>query len=153
MRLLRRPQIHRWIGAPLAMAGWVVLTYGFRLGTAVAQRTWDSVTASVVLLALSAAVILAAIRRRRRLPVGWESAVVRVFAALAGAWSVFRLVTTWTGGHPAAFVAVHTVIAGVLLGLAVASWRRPLPTPSGLPDRAGHALQRVPSAGGVPFSR
>lgn len=131
------------------MAGWVVLTYGFRLGTAVAQRTWDSVAASVVLLALSAAVVVGSVRGRRR-SVGWLPRVVRVFAVLAAGWSVFRLVTTWTGEHAAAFVAVHTVIAGVLLVLAVASWRSPAgPVGAGRQD----AAQRVPSAGGVPVSR
>lgn len=141
------------------MAGWVVLTYGFRLGTAIAQRTWDSVAASVVLLALSAGVVAAALHRRNRggRPGGgggptWERPLVRAFAALAAAWSVFRLVTTWTGGHGPAFVAVHTVIAGVLLALAAASWRST--RSEGPTDRpAGQAPQRVPSAGGVPSSR
>ena len=140
---LRRP-----LAAPLAMAGWVVLTYGFRLGTAVAQRTWDSVSASVVLLACSAAVVVAAVRRSRSNPVGWERTVVRAFAALAAAWSVFRLATTWTGGHGAAFVAVHTVIAGVLLLLAAASWASTRGRGAQL-----SAAQRVPSAGAVPRTR
>lgn len=133
------------------MAGWVVLTYGFRLGTAIAQRTWDSVAASVVLLAFSAAVALAAMRRRRGSVPGWERPVVRAFAALATGWSVFRLATVWTGDHPVAFVAVHTVIAGVLLVLAGLSWRSTARTRVG-PSAHG-AGQRVPSAGGAPASR
>ncbi len=130
------------------MAGWVVITYGFRLGTAIAQRSWDSVTASVVLLGGAAGVVVSAVRRARGNPAGWEAGLVRAFAGLAAAWSLFRLITTWANGHDAAFVAVHTVIAGVLLALAAASWRS-----------AGHgsvqagAAQRVPSAGGVPRSR
>lgn len=135
------------------MAGWVVVTYGFRLGTAIAQRTWDSVAASVVLLGFSAAVVVAAVVRRHGSVVGWERPVVRAFAALAAAWSVFRLATTWTGGHATAFVAVHTVIAGVLLVLAVLSWRaasRPGPES---PTPGQEAAQRVPPAGGVPSSR
>ena len=135
------------------MAGWVVVTYGFRLGTAIAQRTWDSVAASVVLLGFSAAVVVAAVGRRHGSVVSWERPVVRGFAGLAAAWSVFRLVTTWAGDHAAAFVAVHTVIAGVLLVLAALSWRaasRPGPDSS---TRGQDAAQRVPSAGGVPSSR
>ena len=141
----------RALGAPLAMAGWVVLTYGFRLGTAIAQRTWDSVTASVVLLGFSAAVVVAAVGRRNGSATSWERPVVRAFAALAAAWSVFRLATTWTGGRTAAFVAVHTVIAGVLLALAALSWRSTTRTGGGTSGQG--AAQRVPSAGGVPSSR
>lgn len=133
------------------MAGWVVLTYGFRLGTAIAQRTWDSVTASVVLLGFSAAVVVAAVGRRHGRVTSWERPVVRAFAALAAAWSVFRLVTTFADGHSAAFVAVHTVIAGVLLLLAALSWRSTKRTSGGIPGQG--AAQRVPSAGGVPSSR
>ncbi len=145
------------LAAALSLAGWVVLTYGFRLGTAVAQRTWDSVAASVVLLGLSAAVGVAAVRRRgNRPPVPWERPVVRVFAVVAAAWSVYRLVTTWTGDHGATFVTVHTVLAGVLLVLAVATWRSTASRSSaaGHSDgQHGQAAQRVSSAGGVPFSR
>lgn len=159
MSRLRRPGSRRAalrpLAAPLAMAGWVVLTYGFRLGTAVAQRSWDSVGASVVLLGFSAVVVLAAVRRSRQRPLAAERTVVRTFAVLAAGWSVFRLVTTWAGSWDAAFVAVHTVIAGVLLVLAAASWRstrRPGSAGTGAGQPAG-AAQRVPSAGGVPVSR
>lgn len=147
----RRGLLARPLGAPLAMVGWVVLTYGFRLGTAIAQRTWDSVTASVVLLGFSAAVVVAGMARRHGRVTNWERPVVRAFAALAAAWSVFRLVTTWTDGHSAAFVAVHTVIAGVLLVLAALSWRSTTRGPEGASGQG--AGQRVPSAGGVPSSR
>lgn len=144
MRVVRgRGRLLRPLAAPLAMSGWVVLTYGFRLGTAVAQRSWDSVGASAVLLGFSGAVVVAASRRLRAAPAGWERPVVRAFAGLAAAWSAYRLATTWAGDHPAAFVAVHTVLGMVLLALAAASWR----------GTGAQAPQRVPSAGGVPFSR
>lgn len=135
------------------MAGWVVVTYGFRLGTAIAQRSWDSVAASVVLLGCSAAVVGAAVARGRGRPVSWASPLVRVFAGLAGVWSVFRLVTTWSGGYGAAFVVVHTVIAGVLLLLAVASWRSVRGGRGNATVAHAPAAQRVPAAGGVPRSR
>lgn len=155
----------------LYVGGWVLVTYGFRLVTAIRARTWDSVTASVVLLGLSAAVAVVAVRYRagragataRRL-----ARLVRVLGVLAIAWSVFRLVTVWAGDWSAAFRTVHTVIAGVLLllaGWALAAVRR-LPGDQlpgdGRPGDAGGAepgqpvdgsRQTVPSAGVRPVSR
>lgn len=169
----------------LLLGLWVLLTYGFRLLTAVRARTWDSVAASVVLLGLSVAVAVLALRSRSPGPVAARPGrglvrLVRLLAVLAIAWSVFRLVTVWVGHWSAAFRAVHTVIAGVLLILAVwslASIRgatrpsgpadpavqpAPRPTPPGAlavgsaaaePPVADGSAQTVPSGGVDPVSR
>lgn len=104
----------------LYVGGWVLVTYGFRIVTAVRARTWDSVAASVVLLGLSAAVAVAAVRHRAGRPGTARplGRLVRVLAVVAAGWSVFRLGTVWSGDWSAAFRAVHTVIAGGLLLLA-----------------------------------
>lgn len=118
----------------LLLGLWVLLTYGFRLVTAIRARTWDSVTASVVLLALSVAVAVMAWRLRVSGEPGARlRPTVRLLAALAAGWSVFRLVTVWVGSWSAAFRTVHTVICGVLLILAVWSWSavRALPAADG----------------------
>lgn len=122
----------------LYVGGWVLVTYGFRIVTAVRARTWDSVAASVVLLGLSAAVAVAAVRYRAGRPGTARplGRLVRVLAVVAAGWSMFRLATVWSGTWSTAFRAVHTVIAGVLLVLA--GWAlvavRSLPTGGG-PDR------------------
>lgn len=108
----------------LLLGLWVLLTYGFRLVTAIRTRTWDSVTASVVLLGLSVAVAVLALPSRTAGPHSQRPGpglvrMVRLLDVLAIAWSAFRLVTVWTGQWSAAFRLVHTVIAGVLLILAV----------------------------------
>lgn len=139
----------------LYVGGWVLVTYGFRIVTAVRARTWDSVAASVVLLGLSAAVAVAAVRHRAGRPGTARplGRLVRVLAVVAAGWSVFRLVTVWSGTWSTAFRAVHTVIAGVLLLLA--GWAlaavRSLPTDDDAvadrvgagPDRAGAGPDRV----------
>lgn len=124
----RRPEGPQQPGHPvrpaLLLGLWVLLTYGFRLVTAIRTRTWDSVTASVVLLGLSIAVAVLALRSRAagsgpRRPAPGLVRLVRLLDVLAIVWSTFRLVTVWVGQWSAAFRAVHTVIAGVLLVLAV----------------------------------
>jgi len=130
----------------LYVGGWVVVTYGFRIVTAVRARTWDSVAASVVLLGLSAAVAVAAVRYRAGRPGTARplGRLVRVLAVVAAGWSVFRLVTVWSGDWSTAFRAVHTVIAGVLLLLA--GWA--LAAVRGLPADGAAGNDRASSRAG-----
>ena len=119
--MVSRPSL-KPVRPALLLGAWVLVTYGFRLVTAIRARTWDSVTASVILLGLSAVVAVLAWRLRAGRAQPLLGPTVRVLAGLAAAWSIFRLVTVWAGTWSAAFRTVHTVICGVLLILAVWSW-------------------------------
>jgi hypothetical protein len=121
MTLIRRPRTldGRRLRPVLLLGFWVLITYGFRLVTAIRMRTWDSVTASIVLLGLSVAVAVLAWRSRSGRPQPALTPLVRVLDVLAIAWSLFRLTTVWVGHWSAVFRAVHTVIEGVLLILAI----------------------------------
>lgn len=102
-----------------AFAAWTLFVWGVRVRNVAGDAEagpLDLVNA-VVLVAAGLAVVVLLARRSPHLPAAVRAAAVLTWAV----WAV-RAVEIATGGHGAAFVAVHLVLAAVSAALAAAAW-------------------------------
>jgi hypothetical protein len=126
---------------------WTLLVWATRIDNVVGDEDLTSAgKAARVALAASFVVLGLAVlavwwRSRRRAPTGAEAWLLRIAAAWTVAVWLVRGVQIALGDHRGAFIAVHTALAVVSIGLAVAVVR------SGtLADRHGPAGDRRPEA-------
>jgi hypothetical protein len=103
---------------PAALAGWTVFVWGTRVRN-IARDGGGSLSLLVALALVVLGVAVAVSLVRGGLP-RW--AVPALAAATVAAWAV-RAPMILTGDHGAAFKVVHTVLALVSVGLAVAALR------------------------------
>jgi hypothetical protein len=116
--------------APWVLVGWTLVVWGGRIRNIVAddelagfELVWR-LGLAVTLVALALVAGAALVTKRSVL------LAVRVLALFTiGVW-VVRLLGIATGGHSAAFVAVHAVLATVSVGLSVWALRSLQPHPN-----------------------
>lgn len=114
----------RRLPAAIALAAWSLFVWTTRIG-----NIWRDDALSTgerwgrTGLALSFTVLALAVGHGVWHRAGWRPAVTKVLAAWTVAVWVVRSVGIAGGGHEAAFVAVHLVLAAVSIAISVAAWR------------------------------
>ena len=115
---VRTPAPTRSPLVPAALAGWTVFVWGTRVRNI--ARDGGGSLSLIVALALVGLGVLVAVSLVRGGTPRW--AVPALAAATVAAWAV-RAPMILTGDHGVAFKVVHTVLALVSVGLAVAALR------------------------------
>lgn len=102
-----------------AFAPWTVFVWGTRIRNVVGDDGSSALDLAVAVLLTAAGLAVAVLLARRSpgLPVAVRALAVVTWLV----WAV-RAVAIATGGHGAAFVAVHLVLAAVSAALAAAAW-------------------------------
>jgi hypothetical protein len=114
-----------------ALVVWSLLVWGGRVRNALADPVLDPAQRRVPLLLASLFILLALVvgvlalgaRRRPAAARGLRVALAATAAWTTGFWVVRALDIALDGGHDAAFVVVHVVLAVVSIALAVGAWR------------------------------